>query len=506
MQNSTRGTITEEMRSWLIELVASYLELSPDVIQPDLPLSEYGLDSVYALAVSADIEDKLGITLDPTIMWDHQTVDALIGALSSLGLLTPEERAVTAPSGNPRSLTDEELAEEVRLPADVLPDPHALQPTGAPYGTVLMTGATGFAGAFILRELLDRSTAQVHVLVRARDAVDAVRRVRESLSGYGLWREGDDSRLVGVPGDLGLPGFGLSTSAYWDLAERVETIVHCGAAVNFVRSYAQLKPTNVLGTVEVLRLACRRRVKPVHFVSSIGVLTEQPGAHHLAEVPLPDDPGGVQGGYRQSKWVADRLVTLAGERGLPVCVYRPSNIMGGQDGGASPTSLFINALLAGCIQLGTAMDFDVDLLLVPVDFCAAAIAHTALSGTGHGTVFHLPGARPLPWHDVIDMLGECGYPVRRIPYREWHKQLKEARTSSPLAAYLPLFDEDAPSSELGTIGHKPRIATGNLDAVLAGSGIQCAPVDRKLLATYLGHLAHVGYLDPPATDREPVTS
>ncbi|MYV71894.1 acyl carrier protein [Streptomyces sp. WAC08241] len=55
--------------------------MAPADLSPDTPLSEYGLDSVYALSVAADLEDLLGIAIDPTVLWDNPTLNALCAAV-----------------------------------------------------------------------------------------------------------------------------------------------------------------------------------------------------------------------------------------------------------------------------------------------------------------------------------------------------------------------------------------------------------------------------------------
>lgn len=74
----------ESLQEWLISRVAAYVQRSPGEIKADVPLSDYGLDSVYALTLSGDIEDHLGLSLDPTLMWDHPTIAALSEALLRL--------------------------------------------------------------------------------------------------------------------------------------------------------------------------------------------------------------------------------------------------------------------------------------------------------------------------------------------------------------------------------------------------------------------------------------
>ncbi|WP_405639980.1 acyl carrier protein [Streptomyces sp. NBC_00019] len=66
-----------ELRSWLRTRVAHYVQLDVADIDTTATLTTYGLDSVYALTLCGDIEDHLGLVLEPTVAWDHPTIDAL---------------------------------------------------------------------------------------------------------------------------------------------------------------------------------------------------------------------------------------------------------------------------------------------------------------------------------------------------------------------------------------------------------------------------------------------
>lgn len=79
-----------ELTAWLVERVATYTEKEPGEIGLSTPLADCGLDSVYALVICGDIEDHLGMTVEPTLVWDHPTVNALVEFLT--GQLTPTGR------------------------------------------------------------------------------------------------------------------------------------------------------------------------------------------------------------------------------------------------------------------------------------------------------------------------------------------------------------------------------------------------------------------------------
>lgn len=73
-----------DIRSWLIERVAHYLEKPAAEIDPEASLTEHGLDSVYAFALCGDIEDELGVVIEPPQLWDVDSVTALTAHLVGL--------------------------------------------------------------------------------------------------------------------------------------------------------------------------------------------------------------------------------------------------------------------------------------------------------------------------------------------------------------------------------------------------------------------------------------
>ncbi|MFH9605905.1 acyl carrier protein [Streptomyces sp. NPDC017448] len=74
---TTAARTPEEVRAWLTERVAYFLDVTPQDIASDVLLVEIGLDSVYALTLCGDVEERFGIVVEATLAWDHPTVDAL---------------------------------------------------------------------------------------------------------------------------------------------------------------------------------------------------------------------------------------------------------------------------------------------------------------------------------------------------------------------------------------------------------------------------------------------
>ncbi|MFB6618340.1 acyl carrier protein [Streptomyces sp. NPDC085524] len=74
---------------WLTDRLAAYLDREPESIDPTVPLAVYGMDSVCGLSLCGDVEDELGIPVDPSLAWDHPTVAALAQHLASRGARVP---------------------------------------------------------------------------------------------------------------------------------------------------------------------------------------------------------------------------------------------------------------------------------------------------------------------------------------------------------------------------------------------------------------------------------
>jgi acyl carrier protein len=74
---------SERIQGWIVSRLARLLGVKPEEIGVDDPLSDYGLESVEAIALSGELSDLLGRQLSPTLTWDHPTIADLARFLSS---------------------------------------------------------------------------------------------------------------------------------------------------------------------------------------------------------------------------------------------------------------------------------------------------------------------------------------------------------------------------------------------------------------------------------------
>jgi thioester reductase-like protein len=370
---------------------------------------------------------------------------------------------------------------------------------------VLLTGATGMLGAFMLAELLRTSAAEVHCLVRDDGGAPGAR-LRAHLEALGLWDPGFAGRIVAVVGDLGLPGLGLGQDGFAALAAQVEVIYHCGVMAHFLRPYAALRAVNVLGTAELLRLAATGATRAVHHVSTLAVFFDRAGFDGAATVSELDEaaPEGLRSGYVRSKWAAEQRVREAMRRGLPAAIYRTSRITGhSQTGATSSWNDLLASMIKACVLLGVYPALTIEVSMMPVDHVARAIVHLSRDERSPGRAFHLFQPAPIAWPALIGMIEAAGYPMLAVGYDDWRARLKRAATGDHLEreALARLWLLLGPDSAL--LGGRPRHDTPNSRVCLAGSGIECPPIDQALVSNYLGFFRQRGYIPGPGANHGP---
>jgi thioester reductase-like protein len=332
------------------------------------------------------------------------------------------------------------MRKDVRLD---LQDASALPRAGGTFNHVLLTGATGFLGPFLLRSLLDQTGAAYTVLVRAADSAAARERLKTDLEAAGLYdprtAQAFDARVNVVCGDLASPRLGLSDHAWAQLAETTDTIVHNGAWVDYVLDYDTLRASNVEGTRELLRLASASNRKQFSFVSSTTIFGFTDKRFLLEQDCNPEMSGLVDFGYAQTKWVSEQLVLQAREQGIDARIYRPAFLTASTEGLGHSTDIVVR-LLSFMIKYGVAPDADIQLSFMPVDIAAHNMAAVmAAPGEAQEPVLHVTID---DYYNMVDLTTQItkdyGIEFRYVDLAEFSREMK--RVSTVEDPVFPLVD------------------------------------------------------------------
>lgn len=404
--------------------------------------------------------------------------------------------------------------------------------TGTPH-TVLLTGANGYLGRFLVLEWLERlaeTDGKLVSIIRGADAAAATKRL-EAVFDSGdpqllqRFRTLAADHLEVIVGDIGEPNLGLEQGTWERLAQSVDLIVHPAALVNHVLPYDQLFGPNVVGTSEVIRLAITARIKPVTYMSTVAVaLSVDPAAfvengdiRTVSALRPVDD--SYANGYANSKWAGEVLLREAHDLcGLPAAVFRSDMILAhSQYAGQlnvpdAFTRLMFSLLTTGIAPAsfyqtdpqGSRAVAHYDGL--PADFVAEAVttlgAQIAAAAPDSGAYRSFDVMNP---HDdgisldvFVDWLIAAGHDIRRIDdYDEWLDRFSTALRALPdkqrQHSVLPLLDAyRKPETPLRGAPAPTDVFRGAVRAAKIGAGEDIPHLSSALIDKYVADLRLLG--------------
>ena len=320
---------------------------------------------------------------------------------------------------------------------------------------VLLTGATGFVGRFLLRALLRQNERLiVHCLIRAESAEHGFARLRDTLEQAEIREEIAEERLRVVPGDSSRERFGLSESGFGGLCQRIDAVYHVAANTRLVLSYADIRETNALGLRPVLELCLRTRLKHLFHFSTMGIFPEyfcdfsrEYGQSRIDDQMQPDlaamkkaFPLGVVG-YPWSKLVAEQGVLFARAAGVPIAIFRLPQ-MGLSSTGYTQANDFPTRLFAAATQVEMAPHgFSLQRNAEPVDTVSDICTAISLNPHRRFTVYHCCDPEP-PYEDLE--VADLGYYWQSVPYASFRRSCQALGDRSPLRGQWVLIDHFAP--------------------------------------------------------------
>ncbi|QYT04329.1 Non-ribosomal peptide synthetase [Trichoderma simmonsii] len=404
------------------------------------------------------------------------------------------------------------MREDAKLFSDKVEFLSSKAPQRKDIRNVLLTGATGFIGPFLVLELLKApEIGKIRCLVRATTGDQALKRLLDNFKRYGhSVTESIKSRIEAVAGDFSQPNLGLEAHAYNHLVDQTDVVYHLGAHVDYTQPYSGHVEANVRGTYHLLKFACDGHLKPFHYISSIsafgptglmkedGLLEEDQSLEPYLEPALQYDNG-----YGQSQWVADEMVSRLMRRGFPAAIYRLGFILCSSTNGMGNPDDFIGRLFSDCAKLGSyPLLSNQRKEIMAVDHVAAILKAISTSDQSLGHAYHITPdvGKSIDMNELFELTGElCGIKLKGLPYADWIKQLKTAQTNTPLRMFplLPMLEEEVR-------GHKTRwelyegmrrFSVDNTVRALKRAGVDASiltSVTHEALGRYLENCLEIG--------------
>ncbi|WP_417850013.1 SDR family oxidoreductase [Thalassoglobus sp.] len=292
---------------------------------------------------------------------------------------------------------------------------------------LLLTGATGLLGRYLMKDLLSRNI-KLAVLVRPSRKSDAESRIEAAMQVWENLLEKKLPRPVVLSGDINRPDLGLSTNEIKWAAENCSSIIHNAASLSFVSTGRDSEPwrSNVDGTAKVLEFCQQAGITQFHHVSTAYVAGLRQGRIYENELNLGQEFANP---YEESKVMAEEMI-----RGTDfiesLTVFRPGIIIGDSQTALTFTYHNFYAVLQLAYTIGHSMtepNFtgkidgsrinlnatgDERKNLVPVDWVSEVMSTIVTDPTLHGKTYHLTPRVPITtrlFRDIMEeMVGSYG--------------------------------------------------------------------------------------------------
>lgn len=288
-------------------------------------------------------------------------------------------------------------------------------------GNVLLTGATGFLGIHLLRELLVQTDHQVYCLVRGNQAKV---RLDELLSFYfPKFPISFKERIIVVNGDMSSKYFGLEDNEYKDLAQKVQTVVHSGALVKHYGNYSEFEKNNVQGTCEIIDF-CMKFNKQLNHISTISVVGDNVVKQSKDKTVFREEDFYIGQDYKtnvyiRSKFVAENLVFKAETQGLRAAIFRIGALTGHYQDGKFQRNIEQNAFyrrIKSLVALRTIPEsfLDHSFEFTPIDYCAMGIVNIIKVNQASDMVFHMFNHQKIKAIELLSYLQVLDIPVQTL--------------------------------------------------------------------------------------------
>ncbi|VVN83508.1 non-ribosomal peptide synthetase [Pseudomonas fluorescens] len=438
LENHPRRLPKTADEAQLLELWAELLELPASDISTDESFFNLGGHSILLSRMLLGLRQQFGRSISINRFIEVPTIARLATLVSG----NSSEEVLSA-----KALADAFRELDIHaLPVSRMGDVHK----------VIVTGANSFVGVHIVEALLAWGATEVACLVRDGAGKSAAERFSQSLHENRL-EHLDLSRVQVYAADITRPELGLAPEVYERLDREFGALVHNAANVNHVMDYPSLARDNVEPIFECLRLCEGRSKKVFNFVSTLSASSTIDADGRVLEQPAAlTPPIYIKNGYNLSKWVGERVLERARERGVRVNLYRPGNIsFNSLTGVCQPHKNRLMLMLKGSIQLGQVPEFALNFDLMPVDFLARFIAFHASRYQPDQAVFNLHNPEPLSWDAYVASFRETGREFRMVSVADWQQQLGRVDSENALFGvlgfYLNGFEEDI--GDISMIGH-----------------------------------------------------
>lgn len=353
--------------------------------------------------------------------------------------------------------------------------------------TIVLTGATGLLGSFILNQLLPEST-KVYVLVRP-ESIGKFQKQILQLSDRGIWgdqvRSNACSKIITVESDLSLPGLGVEREKYREIISEAQVIIHSAATTKFLVSKEEAQNINLNGTKQVIDLASKcPDLKKMCYIGTSFVAGDFRGEFGEDDFNVRQK---FNNNYEESKFYAEEFVRSTFTSRYSTMIFRPSIVIGSfVNGYTNNFHMFYDPMKIFSKELIDEVPANIETIhnLVPVDIAAQAIKLLLFGETGN-KIFHIVSPNSIRSGEFMNSAAAYfGYKNPKFTPIEFFDFKKLSAVNRKLIeAFIPYFN------------YKATFAGSHTISLLSRYGMEMPKIGSSYFDRLFQYCEAVGFID-----------
>lgn len=504
-------------KQWTLDAIEAFLRQSASQVlnkamqqlDTNTSLFDYGLNSLLSIQLRNMMTDHFA-GVPSNIVYEHPSISALAKALATLrdGEVEDDADIIESHYQETQNIKNRYLAQANK---DFGVCKHTVLAKLQDQQTVLLTGATGSLGSFLLRDMLQSPKIKKVIALVRGDSSQLFERLVTSFKSrrldVSLLYSNHGMRLEVLPMDLDAPNLGWDAATYDRLKSEVTLIQACAWLLDFHQPVSHFEKVCIRGLYNLLKFA-HRDTDPmyVHTISSVSAVAGR-GGDYVQETHAEDDPHvAMPMGYGQSKYIVEHLFNyLTREKNFPCIVERMGQVCGDTVNGVWNTSEQYPLMIVGgsmmnkvcSIYIGGKLDTHLNALLrqlpnlqttidwLPVDYASSSILQIMLKTASmpasefYSRVYHIVNPQITTWDAVLLSLRNCGLEFEKVDLSDWISSLSKQpgnpaykltsfyEKNSNMSFTMPLFETKLTVNEAPALKSAPLFDTALLQRQLS---------------------------------------
>lgn len=368
-----------------------------------------------------------------------------------------------------------------------------------------MTGANGFIGIHVLKELLDTTSVKIYCLVRGADPDSSLKRLADSYKYYfnSSVLPYIGKRIFIINGDITVENLNLTDENYTTIKNNVSTIIHTAAIVKHYGSFDKFKDINIIGTKNITKFALKNNFRFIH-LSSISISGHYLLKHDNHNIDFSENNFYIgqhytENVYVNSKLEAENVVFSAFKSGLQGKVLRIGIISGRYSDGFFQKNINANAFYSRIrslvnLKIITKAMLNQQIEFTPVDECAKAIVLLARTKQFDNKIFHLFNHNLIAVKDILNVLKKFDIHIEPLDDDTFKEKILEYTNSLNSGIDAIVNDIDTTNLSL-KYNYTVNIKSEYTKNILKDLGFEWKKINNNYLYKIFNHMISIGFIN-----------